>query len=138
MNFKNTNLGSTRGRLVDLQWKSASISTFPAALPDKVSLGGGEGRGEKETRPGKLDTERSFGGVHSWKGLREEEREKGGFSRPLLTSKCIRDSGGRCRMPDLPSTFILISLSLILIILSLFPSYLSLSNALIRFNCNYN
>lgn len=41
-------------------------------------------------------------------------------------------------MPDLPSTFILISLSLILIILSLFPLYVSLSNALIRFNCNYN
>lgn len=64
---------------MDLQWKSASISTFPAALPDKVSLGGGEGRGEKETRPGKLDTERSFGGVHSWKGLREGVEGEGWF-----------------------------------------------------------
>lgn len=45
MKFKNTNLGSTRGRLVDSQWKSASISTFPAALPDKVSPGEG---GEKK------------------------------------------------------------------------------------------
>lgn len=77
MNFKNTNLGSTRGCLVLLRSKSASISTFPAALPDKVSPGekegGGGERGGKETRPGKLETERSFGGVHSWKGWEGRE-----------------------------------------------------------------
>lgn len=116
---------------MDSQWKSASISTFPAALPDKVSRGG---RGEKETRPGKLETERSFGGVHSWKGLREG-REGWFLETVAYNQVSARDSGGgniECQI------FILIPISLSLIFI-LFSLYLSqMFRTLIRFNTNYN
>lgn len=95
------------GQQGDASWTcNGSLHPFQLfLLLCRIKFRSEEGRGGEKKKHGRGSWIRNEVSVACTRGKvwGKGWREKGGFSRPLLTSKCIRDSGGRCQIFRLPS-----------------------------------